>query len=80
MVDINVRSAPRLVDRYLASIPVYPGTRFDGRGIVCVAGGLKYQPSAFVLFKLLRELGCALPIHCYYLGEKERDERWERHL
>jgi hypothetical protein len=66
------------VDEYLAAIPAYPVGCFAGRGIVCVAGGIKYQTCAFVLFKLLRELGSTLPIYCYYLGEKERDELWEQ--
>jgi hypothetical protein len=49
---------------------------FCGRGIVTCAGGLKYLPSAWVLIKTLRHLGCQLPIQVWYLGKEERDEQW----
>lgn len=59
------------------AIPPYPTGRFSGRGIVTSAGG-KYQCCAYVLFRLLRHVGCSLPIECWYLGDGERDERFEQ--
>lgn len=50
---------------------------FHGRGIVTSAGSEKYNQCAYVLFKLLRHVGCELPIECWYLGEAERDERFQ---
>lgn len=47
----------------------------SGRGIVTSAGPA-YQCSAYVLFRLLRHVGCNLPIECWYLGEEERDDRF----
>ena len=49
---------------------------YYGRGIVTCAGGPKYYPAAWVLIKMLRKLDCQLPIQVWYLGDKERDEKW----
>ena len=45
--------------------------RFAGRGIVICGGGEKYLPSAYVLVRVLRHLGCALPVEIWHLGEAE---------
>lgn len=50
-------------------IPPYP-EGFAGRGIV-IPGGGKYFPCAWVCLQMLRELGCSLPIECWYLGDGE---------
>lgn len=54
----------------IARIEDYPGG-FDGRGIVIAAGGPKYYPCAYVAIRMLRELGCALPIEVWHLGPAE---------
>lgn len=54
----------------------YPTDRFHGRGIVTCAGGVKYNVQAWVLLRLLRHLGCSLPIEVWYLGQDEFDERF----
>ncbi len=72
---ICVKNAARLAEEYLKSIPPFPNT-YNCRGIVTCAGGPKYHPSAWVLLKMLRKLGCRLPIQSWYLGEKERDPKW----
>ena len=51
-------------------ITEYPGS-FNGRGIVICAGGSKYFPGAWVLFNILRYVGCTLPIEMWYLGPGE---------
>jgi hypothetical protein len=51
----------------------YPKERFKGRGIVICGGGPKYYPSVYVNARMLRLLGCNLPIEVYYLGNKEMD-------
>ena len=48
-----------------------PPWRFAGRGIVVCGGGEKYLPSAYVLVRVLRHLGCALPVEVWHLGEAE---------
>lgn len=72
---LRVGNAARLAGKYINKIPPYPDT-YEGRGIVTCAGGAKYLPSAWILIKMLRMLGCRLPIQLWYLGEQERDERW----
>jgi hypothetical protein len=49
----------------------WPAGRFSGRGIVICGGGKKYFPSVYVLVRLLRHLGCALPIEVWHLGTAE---------
>ena len=49
----------------------YPAERFAGRGIVICGGGEKYLPSVYVLVRLLRHLGCGLPIEVWHLGRRE---------
>ena len=52
----------------------YPKERFAGRGIVICGGGAKYFPCVYVLVRLLRMLGCELPIEVWHLGEKEMSQ------
>jgi len=49
----------------------WPEGKFAGRGIVICGGGEKYFPSVYVLVRLLRHLGCALPIEVWHLGPEE---------
>jgi hypothetical protein len=48
-----------------------PRRSFSGRGIVIAGGGGKYFPCAYVLIRLLRHLGCRLPIELWHLGAAE---------
>jgi hypothetical protein len=48
------------------------------RGIVICGGGAKYFPCAWVCIRLLRWLGCRLPIELWYLGPLECDERMQQ--
>lgn len=52
----------------------YPKERFAGRGIVICGGGEKYFPCVYVLVRLLRMVGCALPIEVWHLGEREMSQ------
>ena len=67
-------AAARAAD-FLETVPPYPGT-FSGRGVVICAGGVRYLTCAWVLIKMLRHLGCELPIEVWYLGEDEGDTNW----
>lgn len=76
---ITEENAIEAVDRFIKSeLPKidYPG--FDGRGIVMVAGGTRYQIGAWVTINRLRALGCELPIEVWYLGLREYNAAWER--
>jgi hypothetical protein len=63
-------------DEFIKTIGAYPAT-YRGRGIVICGGGLKYFTCAWVTIKMLREVGCTLPIQLWYLGRSEVDERME---
>jgi ADP-heptose:LPS heptosyltransferase len=57
-------------DRFVASRgPAMP--EHAGRGIVICAGGSRYLPPAWVTIRVLRMLGCRLPIQLWYLGPSE---------
>lgn len=77
---LTVENAAGVVARVveaLATDPAYgyPGG-FEGRGIVTCAGGGKYLPCAWVLVRMLRHLGCPLPIECWHLGPEEIPAEW----
>jgi hypothetical protein len=42
-----------------------------GRGIVIPAGGMRYFPCAWVCIRVLRALGCKLPIELWHVGRQE---------
>jgi hypothetical protein len=79
--ELTVENAAEHVERFVQEeLPgcVYPTDRFDGRGIVIAAGGIKFQINAWVAIRMLRMLGCELPIECWYLGARERNAVWEQ--
>lgn len=53
------------------SIPDVGRNRFEGRGIVVWAHRPKALVSAYVLIRLLRDQGCALPIQLWHRGTNE---------
>ena len=60
-----------LLEREVAARRRYPAGRFAGRGIVICGGGTKYFPCAWVTIRLLRHLGCRLPIELWHIGPNE---------
>ncbi len=78
--DLTVDSAAAKVQEFIEGDLArcwYPDGQFAGRGIVINAGKPKYSVGAYVLIRMLRELGCRLPIEVWYLGEAERNRAWE---
>lgn len=67
----NVQAAFReLTDAAIAHLPSHPAS-FSGRGIV-IAGGGRYFPSAYITIRVLRHVGCRLPIQLWHLtGEMD---------
>src|SRR5213078_993226 len=55
----------------IQAIAPYPPDRFAGRGIVICAGGRRYFACAWVCVRMLRHLGCRLPVELWYLGPYE---------
>ncbi len=67
--------AHRLLAReFIAGIDPYPANRFQGRGIVICAGGHRLFTNAWVCVRMLRKVGCRLPVQFWYLGDCEMDE------
>lgn len=71
----NAQQAARLLaDDFIRTIPTYPGG-FSGRGIV-IAGGGKYFVSTYVTVRVLRHVGCQLPIQIWHFtGEADENMR-----
>lgn len=63
-----------LAKQFAMNIPPYPEGRFRGRGVV-ISGGGPYWPGAYVAARMLRTVGCTLPIQVWYLGGRERNDR-----
>lgn len=62
-------------DQFAANVPEYPSGTYSGRGVVVVGGG-DYWPSAYVTCRMLRHVGCTLPVQVWFLGDRERDDRY----
>jgi hypothetical protein len=74
-MELTLSSADQFASQFLANLKE-SHEYGSGRGIVTCAGGIKYNTCAWVLIKLLRRLGCDLPIEVWYLGPRERDRQW----
>jgi Mannosyltransferase putative len=70
--SLTPESALDASEAFLAAIPPFPRI-FDGRGIVICAGGPKYFHLAWTSVRMLRHLGCTLPIEMWHLGPQEVD-------
>lgn len=76
--DPRVLEAHRLLARqFLEQMSPYPGC-FRGRGVIICAGGHRLFTNAWVAIRILRHLGCPLPIQLWHLGENEMDESMRR--
>jgi hypothetical protein len=73
----NVQEAYRLeAQEQIRTAPSYPGG--EGRGIVVVGGG-KYLVAAYVTIRVLRHVGCRLPVELWHL-DGEVDDAMRRLL
>jgi hypothetical protein len=71
---LNIETARERFEDALTAAKEMP-FEFTGRGIVIPAGGSRYFPCAFVCIKILRRLGCTLPIEIWHLGNVECDRK-----
>ena len=71
---LHLQSAGLACDQFIRTIPRYQD-RYQGRGIVICGGGLRYFTNAWVCIRMLRRLGCRLPVQLWHLGRKEMDGR-----
>ena len=58
----------------------FPIPQFNGKGIVTTAGGHCFICMAYASFKLLRHLGCTLPIEWFYIDDKEMPARYRKYI
>ena len=71
-----IEAVKRIINERIAAIKKPPDSFFwEGRGIVTLAGTVTYFPCAYVLCRMLRKLGCKLPIEVWYLDDTEMDDR-----
>jgi hypothetical protein len=72
---LTEETARGVADEFVRTIPRYPAGRFRGRGVVVCGGGEKYFPCAWVCIRMLRHVGCALPIELWHVGASEMPRR-----
>jgi hypothetical protein len=65
---LSRENARKVLDDLNVPLPV-----MSGRGIVICAGGVKYNTNAYANIRLLRKLGCTLPIQLWYLPHEHDD-------
>ena len=70
-----VEAHRRIADAFLDALPTYPEGRFAGRGVVVCGGGRTYFPNTWVCVRMLRHMGCRLPVQLWHLGAREMDDR-----
>lgn len=73
---LTVDTASASANAFIRSIQPFEGGRCCGKGIVICGGGIKYGGCAWVLIRLLRHLGCQLPIEVWCLNDDEYDPEW----
>lgn len=74
-MPLKSENAAGEASRFIGTLEDYPGG-FEGRGIVTCGGGIKYGGCVWVLSRLLRYLGCELPIEAWCLNDEEFDPDW----
>jgi alpha 1,2-mannosyltransferase len=67
-----------LAEEAMASVAAYPAERFEGRGIVICASGLRYFTCAWICVRMLQRFGCALPVEFWALDENGWTPEMER--
>lgn len=75
-VPLHFHNAPEQATAFIARIPPCP-KGFAGRGIVICAGGARMFSNAWVCIRMLRHLGCTLPIELWHRGAVEMDGTME---
>jgi len=71
--SLNEENARAIADGYMKTVPPCPSRQFAGKGVV-ICGGGAYFPCAWVCIRMLRSLGCRLPIELWQLNAAELDD------
>jgi hypothetical protein len=72
---VDEDTARPTAQRFLDGLGDYPAAGYAGQGIVICGGGPKYLPCAWVCIRMLRHLGCTLPVELWQLRATEGDPR-----
>jgi hypothetical protein len=72
-----LRRARKLAEKLADEIEPMP-EGWSGRGIVICGGGYTHFTNAWVVIRMLRHLGCRLPIELWHLGSAEINDRMKR--
>jgi len=75
--DLN---SPEEMEAAANALSEYPESHFVGCGIVICAGGPKHLHCGWICIKMLRHVGCTLPIEVWHLGPEEIPEVVKRDL
>jgi ADP-heptose:LPS heptosyltransferase len=75
-LPVTFYNAPRAAADFISRIPPFPNL-FKGRGIVICGGGVRMFANAWVCIRMLRKLGCELPVELWHLGKFEMDSAME---
>jgi hypothetical protein len=73
-----IERSRRLVDRLVKEAAQPIPERLEGRGIVVCGGGYTYFTNAWVQIRMLRHLGCSLPVQLWHLGPAELNDGMKR--
>lgn len=76
-VVLEVQMFKKACEKFICNIPTYPN-RFRERGIIICAGGTRLFACAWVCIRMLRRLGCSLPIQIWHLGKGEIDKQMQQ--
>lgn len=72
--SVTRSTARRALERFIPKLPPCPD-HYSGRGIVLAASGIRYVACAWVCLRMLRHLGCQLPVELWHRGEHEWSAR-----
>jgi len=78
-LPLTLGSARLAMRRFLDRLPTTP-PECSGRGIVICGGGARYFTNAWVCIRMLRRLGCDLPVQLWHLDRSEMDPTMRRLL
>ncbi len=62
---LTLEDALAKAENFITTIPPFP-SGYEGRGVIICGGGLKYFTNAWVAIRILRKLGCNLPLQVWY--------------
>ena len=70
-IELDERNAAKQFGSVAERLSDCAPERFSGRGIVICAGGPKHLHCGWICIRMLRHVGCTLPIEVWHLGPEE---------